>query len=389
MYPRLLNPPTQSFFLFGARGVGKTTWAQSVIPEAKRLSLLDQRLYLRLLRDPHAIAEILGGLKPHSWVFLDEVQKIPSLLDEVHRLIEEKKLKFILTGSSARKLKRGGANLLGGRALTLRMESLSSAELKEAFVLNDCLQWGGLPLVAQESSNRAEILDSYVSTYLKEEIKEEGLVRKLEPFVRFLEVAGIVNAEILNLENIARDAAVPRSSLDGYFGILEETLLGTRLYPYQPGMKVREVKHPKFYWLDPGVARGAAGLLHEPVDAAWLGKAFETWIFHEIRVHSETARKFRPIYYFRTGAGVEIDFIIETRRKTLSQSSEVIALEVKYSKKWDRRWSKGVADFAAHGKVKVRDQIGVYLGSDELKVGSMRVLPVGQFLAELHEGRIF
>jgi predicted AAA+ superfamily ATPase len=389
MYPRLLSPPTRSFFLFGPRGVGKSTWVKQSFPQAKTLSLLDRRLYLTLARAPHRLEELIGTSTRGSWIILDGVQKLPELLDEVDRLIEERGLKFALTGSSVRKLKRGAANLLGGRALTLSMSGLSFRELGADFSLHEILEWGSLPLVIQDKEQRRDILESYVSTYLKEEIQEEGVIRKLQPFIRFLEVAGLMNGEILNLENIARDAAVPRSSLDSYFQILEDTLLAHRLYPYHAGIRVREVKHPKLYWFDTGVARGAAGLLFDAVDGTWLGKSFETWLLHELQIHNQVARRKRSIHYFRTGAGVEIDFVVETRKKSMSTPAEVILIEAKHSKKWDPRWSKGANEFAADKKIKVKASYGVYLGPDELTIGTMHVLPVQTFMERLHAGAIF
>lgn len=389
MYTRQLAAPHRSFFLFGPRGVGKSTWVSAAFPESKVLSLLDQRLYLRLLRDPHALDELTSTLRRGDWVVLDEVQRVPDLLNEVHRLIEEKHLNFALTGSSARKLKRGAANLLGGRANILKMTSLSQKELGKDFNLERALQWGTLPMIVRDPGAAPDILESYVGTYLKEEIKEEGLVRKLEPFVRFLEVAGLMNGEILNLGNISREAAVVRTSLEGYFSVLEDTLLARRLFPYQPGLRVREVKHPKLYWFDCGVARGAAGLMRDPVDSLWLGKSLETLILHELDAYQNSHHTGRPTYYYRTGAGVEIDFVVETRKKTLPQKAEVILIEAKHSKKWDRRWCEPCLEFSESGKVAVKHSLGVYLGKEELRFGKMQVLPLSRFLELLHDGRFF
>ncbi len=269
------------------------------------------------------------------------------------------------------------------------MESFSSRELGEEFSLKDALDWGTLPLAALNPNDARDILTAYVHTYIKEEIKEEGLVRKLEPFLRFLEVAGILNGQLVNADNIAREAKIPRSSVDVYFSILEDTLLGHLLPSYRPKAKVREQSHPKFYWFDPGVARGAAGLLSDPVDALWYGTALETLIFHELRVYNHTSQKERPISFYRTGSGVEIDFLVETRKRTVSTKPTVVCIEVKYSKRWDRKWEAPMRSLAASGTIKVDKMFGVYNGSDEYDFDGVEVLPVARFLALLYQGKIF
>ncbi|NCW28607.1 MAG: ATP-binding protein, partial [Verrucomicrobia bacterium] len=279
--PRLLRVPEHSFFLFGARGTGKSTWLRNQLPEALYLDLLDTSLQLELIAQPGRLEGMLGRMRPGDWVILDEVQKIPPLLDEVHRLMETRGLRFALCGSSARQLKRGGANLLAGRAITLHMEPFSSAETKEAFDLQSALEWGQLPVLGGQVGLEADILSAYVSTYLREEIKAEGAVRNFAPFVRFLEIAGQLNGQVLNVGNVSREAQVPRSTVEGYFELLKDTLLGFFLPTYRPGLKVREAVHPKFYWLDSGIARACAGLLRDPVAADWRGAALETLLFHE------------------------------------------------------------------------------------------------------------
>jgi len=298
--PRLLQRPERSFFLFGPRGTGKSTWLQQVLPDTFRLDFLDASLFLELSRDPHRLEALIGRRPAGAWIVLDEVQKVPALLDEVHRLMELYRWRFALCGSSARKLRRGGANLLAGRALTLSMESFSAAELGAAFDLDRAVDWGLLPFVHNEPDAAADILAAYVNTYLKEELQAEGLIRNVPPFVRFLAVAGQINGQIVNAQNIAREAAVARSTVDTYFAILTDTLLGHRLPAWRPGLKVREAAQPKFYWFDPGVARAAAGLLRDPADRLWQGYALETLIYHELRVYNEVSRKHRLISYYRT-----------------------------------------------------------------------------------------
>ena len=386
---RLLKCPNQSFFLFGPRGVGKSTWIKKQNLFNVTLSLLDQEILIELTHSPSSLRKKLRHLKKGDWVCIDEIQKIPSLLDEVHYLIEERGLQFSLTGSSARKLKRSGANLLAGRAVVRAMEQFSFAELKDTFDLDSLLDWGGLPIIMSGKSSKKDILSAYVSTYLREEIKEEGLVRKVEPFVRFLEVAGLVNGQILNMGNISRDAKVKRPSVDTYFEILSDTLLGHLLYPYRPGLKVREVTHPKFYWFDPGVARAAAGLLNDPVDSVWKGFALETWIFHELRVFNEISEKNRAIHYYRFGPGSEIDFIIETKKKTHSNQAEVVCVEVKLSTKWDNQWFNPIKNLRDTRKIVIKKAYGVYLGSKIIESNDGIALPIEVFLKKLFNKEIF
>jgi len=386
---RLLRCPERSFFLFGPRGTGKSTWLQQVLPETVRFDLLDTSLYLELSRDPHRMEALIGNRPSGSWVVLDEMQKIPALLDEVHRLMEKHRWRFALCGSSARKLRRGGANLLGGRALTLNMEGFSAAELGSAFDLEFSLNWGLLPFVQLESQNAVDILEAYVNTYLKEEIREEGLVRNVPPFLRFLNVAGQLNGQSVHGQNIAREASLPRSTVDTYFSILIDTLLGHFLPAWRPGLKVREAAHPKFYWFDPGIARAAAGLIREPVDRLWQGTSLETLIFHELRVYNETSSKKRPLAYYRTAAGVEIDFIIESKKRSANTPAHLVAIEVKRADKWNRSWESGLRDLASQKGIKVDRLIAVYTGTRAYHFEGLDVLPVSEFLQGLYQGEIF
>jgi len=386
---RLLHCPDRSFFLFGPRGTGKSTWLRQVLPDAVRLDLLDTSLYLELSRDPHHLEALIGKRPPGSWIVLDEIQKIPGLLDEVHRLMETRRWRFALCGSSARKLRRGGANLLGGRAITLNMEGFSAVEMGEAFDLEFSLNWGLLPFVQLERHNAADILEAYVNTYLKEEIREEGLVRNVPPFLRFLNVAGQLNGQSVHGQNIARESSLPRSTVDTYFSILIDTLLGHFLSAWRPGLKVREAAHPKFYWVDPGIARAAAGLIREPTDRLWQGAALETLIFHELRVYNEVSRKKRPLAYYRTASGVEIDFIVETRKRQTSAPVHLVAIEVKRGEKWNRSWESGLRDLAGQEGVKVDRLVAVYTGTRSYHFQGIEVLPVSNFLQSLYQGKIF
>jgi predicted AAA+ superfamily ATPase len=386
---RLLKVPDLSFFLFGPRGVGKTTWLKEVLPDASFFDLLDSSLFLELSRNPDTLEAMIGNRPKDSWVVIDEIQKIPTLLDEVHRLMETKGWRFALCGSSARKLRRGGVNLLGGRAITRNLDAFSFKELGDAFDMEFSLQWGFLPYVQLDRKNAADILNSYVNTYIKEEIREEGIVRSLPPFLRFLSIAGQLNGQLINGQNISREAGVPRSSVDVYFSILEDTLLGHFLRAYRPNVKVREQTHPKFYWFDPGVARAAAGLLFEPLDRLWKGTALENMIYHELRVYNHTQNKNRQISFYRTGSGVEIDFVIETLKRQASSYAHIICLEVKMAEKWDRRWERPMRSLSKSGQIHVDKMIGIYTGKRVYHFDGIDVLPVEEFLKRLHRGDVF
>jgi predicted AAA+ superfamily ATPase len=389
MIGRLLKPPERPFFLFGARGTGKSTWLRQTFPDALMLDLLDTSLQLELMADPHKLETLVGKRPAGAWVVLDEVQKIPALLDEVHRLMELRRWRFVLCGSSARKLKRGGADLLAGRAVTLAMEPFCSAELGDSFNREYSLEWGMLPIVQVDRSNVADVLTAYVGTYLKEEIQAEGMIRSFPPFARFLAIAGQMNAQTLNAQNVARDAAVPRSSVDGYFSLLTDTLLAHFLPPYRPGLKVREGAHPKFFWVDAGIARAAAGLVRDPVDRAWKGASLETLIYHELRVHNSVAGKHRHLAYYRTAAGAEIDFIIETRKQQSGRPAHVVCVEVKLSPRWERRWERSMRDLQTLEGIRVDKMIGVYTGERSYYFDGLHVWPVEVFLKNLHQGKVF
>lgn len=384
---RIINLPEGSFFLLGPRGVGKTTWLRHNLGDATRFDLLDSRTYLELAKDPSLIESKLGHLKPGNWVVIDEIQKIPALLDQVHRLIEEKRLNFALTGSSARKLRRSGANLLAGRALTRMMYPLTSAEWIGRFDLTKALQWGGLPR-AVAPGDPVDFLEAYFSTYIKEEIKEEGLVRNVEPFLRFLEIAGNLNGQVLNVENVARESGVKRVTLDNWFSILEDTLVAFRLPAWRPGFKVREQTHPKLYWFDCGVARAAAGLLYQPVEKTWLGWALESWILHELRAWSECRRRGLRFYYYALPSDRDVDVIVELKKATVRSPAEIIGLEVKLSEKWKREWEGPLRDLAKEKKLKMRNMVGIYCGKERLTFDDFTVYPVNQFLESLHRGEI-
>lgn len=385
---RLFELPNRSFFVFGPRGVGKSTWLRGRLPDATWFDLLSSRVELELRADPSRLRDRLVGLRRGAWVVIDEVQKVPPLLDEVHALIESQGLRFALSGSSARKLKRGGANLLAGRASIRHMAAFSLFEVPDLSIPR-ALEHGLLPMVVTNPKDAHDILHAYVHTYLKEEIREEGLVRQVDPFVRFLRVAGQMNGQLLNVSSIATNAQVPRNSVANYFSILEDTLVGSRLAAYQPGSRIREVQHPKFYWFDVGVARAAAEVLFDPIDPVGHGYALETWVLHELKVYNEITGVRRSLFHYKTGADVEVDFVVETRKKTLSRRAEVVLIEVKTARRWNAEFERHLHATAANANFDIRRKIGIYLGTDRLRRNDIDVFPLTDFVAALHSGEIF
>lgn len=309
MFPRTLTSQNnKSFFLFGPRGVGKTEWLRRSFPGDLYFDLLDARTYSHLLADPTRLDDrIPTGYS--GWVILDEVQRIPELLNEVHRLIESRKLRFIMTGSSARALRRKGVNLLAGRALTRYMHPLTIEELGEHFSLTHSLRFGSLPCVYTES-NPADYLASYVATYLREEVQQEGLTRNLAAFSRFLEVASFSQSETLTMAEVARESNISVKVVRDYFTILEDLLLAVRLPVFSKRAKRRLVTHPKFLFFDSGVfnAIRPKGPLDHPELAP--GASVETLFYQQVRALNDYHDLQYSIFYWRTQANEEVDFVL-------------------------------------------------------------------------------
>ncbi len=327
MYKRLCTIlESQSFFLFGPRGSGKTQLLRDRFEDKCLywLDLLNERQAVRFSRNPAQLKDEILQNSPDShtkegFVVIDEVQRVPGILNEVHRLIEDpkfsKKIKFALTGSSARKLKRGGANLLAGRALLNYLHPLTYRELSDDFDLSSALHWGTLPRVvtAKTDLEKEEILSSYFSIYLKEEIKEEQVVRKIDPFIRFLEVAAQVNGKLINCAKIGRECLVDEVAVKRYFQILEDTLLGFFLQPYHVSFRKRQSHQPKFYLFDLGVKRIIDNTIRVKLvpQTYAFGEAFEHFIILEfIRLNDYLRKRYR-FSYFRSRDDSEIDLIIE------------------------------------------------------------------------------
>jgi len=349
-YQRTLNLPDlirkNSFFLFGPRGTGKSYLIRHTLKDtAIKIDLLRSYIQMRLLQDPSLLesmirAEIRPGTADSAVVVvIDEVQKIPVLLDEVHRLIEEHGWRFLLTGSSARKLKSQGVNLLAGRAWIAKMFPLTYAELPH-FDLDLYLRFGGLPAVVN-SSDPIEQLDAYVSTFINEEIKAEGAIRKLPAFVEFLRLAALSNGQLINFANIARDVGVSAPTVAGYFQILEDTLVGFQLQPWKKPTSRKSISTAKFYFFDTGVVNTLAGTKHVDRNSNLYGNLFETWIAMELQAYLSYRRIKDKLYFWRTDDKIEVDFIIEDR----------VAIEVKSTTKVSRSDLSGLAALKQDGLV--------------------------------------
>lgn len=338
MIRRLVNPSqSMSFFVFGARGTGKSTWLREHFAADAHLwiDLTDPAVERRYARRPEILLEEWKALNAHRqktsqepvWVVVDEVQKIPVILDVVHVGIERLKIKFALTGSSARKLKRGAANLLAGRALTYKIYPLTVTELGDTFQLADYLHWGGLPMLLQlpEHSDRKKYLQSYIDTYLREEIQIEQLVRKIEPFRMFLDIAGQMNGEIINMAKISREAGIDPKSGERYFEILADTLVGFYLPAFDRSVRKAQLQHPKFYFFDVGVARGLRGELSSSMEphTGSFGRAFEHFIIQQIKALNDYFDQDFRLSYLRTKDDNEVDLVIQ------KPSGETLFCEIK------------------------------------------------------------
>jgi predicted AAA+ superfamily ATPase len=335
MLRRILKPPQQSFFLMGPRGSGKSTWLRATFPDAYVFDLLSEEIFQRLLARPVFFADELRAVSPEKWVIVDEVQRLPGLLNEVHRFSEEKRLKFVLCGSSARKLKRAGVNLLAGRALHRSMHPFVPEELGKQFDLEESLRCGLLPIV-WDSAAKEETLVAYAQLYLKEEIQAEALVRNLPGFARFLPLAALFHGQTVNVANIAREAGVARTTVAGYLDILVETLLCFRLQAYEAKLRVRERKLPKWYWCDPGIVRAmkrsTGGIVPEE-----RGVLFEGLVAQLLRAYKDYRGICDEIYYWAPSARseTEVDFL-------LVRGNDLIAVEAKSGQTFTDTWCKGL-----------------------------------------------
>ncbi len=307
----LPQPGAETFFLWGPRQTGKTTLLRASYPDGHWIDLLKAEEFRRYVSRPELLRQEVAveGFDKSRQIVIDEVQKVPALLDEVHWLIENRGLKFALCGSSARKVKRGAANLLGGRAFRYQLHGLTATELGDAFDLDRMLNNGYLPRV-YAASRPERMLDAYVADYLREEIAAEGLVRNLPVFSDFLDIASLCDGEIVNFSSIARDCGVSSPTTKNHFGILEDTLLARWLPAYRKRPKRRVIGAPKFYFVDVGVVNKLARRGAVTPGSELYGKAFENWVFHELTAYLGYREIDLPLSYWRLASGIEVDFVI-------------------------------------------------------------------------------
>lgn len=378
MYNRVLQFDVieeDSVFLFGARQTGKSTLLQQRFPNAMYIDLLKSEIYERYRRAPQLLRTDVGLLPKDRVIIIDEVQKIPALLDEVHWLMVNEERRFVLSGSSARKLKRGGANMLGGRAVSMRLFPLVSAEIPDFDLVKAC-NHGLLPRHYEiKEPNRR--LKSYVGDYLREEISAEALVRNLAVFSRFLEIAAFCDGEMLNYNNIASDCGVSAPTIKEYFSILEETYIGYTIPPFTKTKKRTALQTRKFYLFDVGIANYLQKRTFMQPESTDFGKAFEHLIFQEVIAYLSYSEKDMELYYWRTTRGYEVDMIL---------GEGEVAIEIKSAREIVSRHTKGLKAFKED--FPEARLIIVSLEDQPRLVNEVEVYPAMQFLKMLWNGEI-
>ena len=382
MYKRTLDNrlPENSFFLFGPRQVGKSTLLKKEKADLT-IDLLDPELQLAYNKNPNLLLQQIDEITSSAIIFIDEVQRVPKILDIIHSLMEQKpKLKFILCGSSARKLRHGAANLLGGRALYRTMHPLTFEELSDTFNLKWILGYGSLPkiystLKQKKTKEARDLLRAYVITYLREEIKAEALVRNLQGFQNFLDIAVAQFAEQINFSGVSRDCQIALSTVREYYTILEDTLIGVFLYPYLKSQRKRMSHQPKFYFFDNGVTRAILGTLQDEPGLKEQGRLFEQWILQEIIRHNEYHQKDWKLSFWRTSHGAEVDILI-------SRGTEILyAIECKLSANPSSSDLSGLKSFH-----EIYPEVSCFIVApvkQPLKLSFVRVLPPIKLFNEL------
>ncbi len=380
LIPRFLQPSQQSFFLFGPRGTGKSSWVKATFPDALYVDLLDPENFRNYTAYPERLKEVIEGNPEKKDIIIDEIQKIPQLLPLIHSIIEEKKgYRFILTGSSARKLKRWGVDLLAGRALNLSMHPFLPSELGDHFSLEKVLNYGLIPLV-YFSPEPDKTLAAYVSLYIKEEIQAEALIRNIPAFSRFLEAISFSHGSVINISEVAREALVERKTVEGYCGLLEDLLLSFNIGVFHKRAKRKLIQHSKFYYFDAGVFRHLRpkGPLDSPRDIH--GQALEGLVAQCLRAWIHYRGKDNALYFWRTQAGVEVDFIVYGE-------DGLYAIEVKNTAKIWPQDVKGLSVFIED--YPEAQAILLYRGKERLKKDKILCLPVEDFLLTLYPDSSF
>jgi len=371
---RFFRPPDGNFFLFGPRGTGKSTWLRRNLGGAPYVDLLDAETFRSYSARPERLRELVEASPDSRNVIIDEIQKAPKLLDTVHQMMEQKRgWRFVLTGSSSRKLKRAGVDLLAGRAIRKTLHPFMAAELGERFDLGESLKLGLLPLVLG-APDPAQTLSSYAALYVREEVQAEGLVRNIGSFSRFLEAVSFSHASVLNTSAVARDCHVNRKTVEGFIAILEDLLLGFRLPVFTKRAKRKLIRHPKFYFADTGIFRSlrAVGPLDAPEEIG--GGALEGLVAQHLRAWTAYSDQRSALYFWRTKSGLEIDFVVYG-------PDTFLAVEVKGSAAVHTRDVRALQAFAAD--YPGADLCLLYQGSERLMVGGVRCVPCEEFLKEL------
>lgn len=384
MKSRFITPSTGSFFLFGPRGTGKSTWLDSFAEDGYTINLLMADVRRRLTGNPERLSNILAEHPDKKLFIIDEIQRVPELLDSVHDIMETRTdIRFILTGSSARKLKRAGkdTDMLGGRAVKRTCHPFMAAEMGEDFTLEEALRLGMIPLVRYPNGNTSEeVLGTYLDVYLQEEIINEGLVRKLDDFSRFLETASFSHASLLSLSDIAREAEVKRSTVDGYFAILESLMIASRLPIFSKRARRQLVGHDKFYFFDTGVFRTLRpkGPLDRPQEID--GAALEGLVYQHLKAWLDYSLKRDGLYFWRTRGGTEVDFIIYA-------DNEFHAIEVKNAAKITPSDLTGLKAFKTD--YPEASTTLLYRGNEEKSIDGISIIPVETFLKNLKPNESF
>jgi predicted AAA+ superfamily ATPase len=375
---KLPAPGSETFFLWGPRQSGKSTLLRATYPDAVWVDLLKSDEYRRYLQRPETLRQELEALGGVPFVVIDEVQKVPALLDEVHWLHENRGVRFSLCGSSARKVRRGHANLLGGRAVRYELSGLVSRELGDDFDLDRLLNHGYLPRMYL-SQGPERLLRAYVGDYLKEEVAAEGLVRKLPVFSEFLNVASLSDAELVSFSTIARECGVSSQTIRDYFGVLEDTLVGSWLPAWRARPKRRVVSSPKFYFSDVGVVNSLARRGRIERGSALFGKAFENWVHHELRSRDAYSGRLEGLSHWRLPSGIEVDFILGQMR---------VAVEAKASAVVTSDHLKGLRHLVADHPEVARRVIVCLEARARRTPDGIDVMPAAEFCRRLWAGEL-
>jgi len=371
---RFFRAPTSSFFIFGPRGTGKSTWLKKTFPDAYVVDLLDDEVFRNYVAHPERIRQVVAANPNAKCYIIDEVQKVPAILDGIHGLIEEDRSRqFILTGSSARKLRRGGINLLAGRALLTHFHPFMAAELGEDFDLEKGIKIGLIPLVFM-ADDPAKTLEAYITLYLKEEVKEEALVRDVGAFARFLEAVSFSHGSVLNLSNIARECNVTRKIVENYISILEDLLLGYKLPVFTRRARRALTAQPKFYLFDAGVfyQLRPRGPLDSPDEVG--GMALEGLVLQHLKAWCDYSDSSVECFFWRSRGGAEVDFVLYGER-------HFYAVEVKNAKQVYPKSLKSLKTFITD--YPEAEAILLYRGKERLAIDGILCLPVENFLARL------